>query len=230
MSFERLEVVVPELPLGLGEGLFEGVNLCVDVGSAVGRLGSGNVGMVAREVLGVVAHYRHFFWERRGVYTTFFVYWTHTKVPEWVGGGVDLLREILSAVPCVYVVESSVGDVLVFARWMAQSERFGGGTGAPTIVLSCAANGERCGMHAEESLRAPLYMLTMEGDSARFFACTKQEREVWTPPDFATAEWPCVEQADVDADPDTVSTRIATLLGPTDIPIGHLFDGVDQWG
>ncbi len=223
---------MPELPLGLGEGLFEGVNLCVDVGSVVGGLGKGNAGMVAREVLGAVAHYRHFFWERRGVYTTFFVYWMRGETRGWVGAGVDLLRGILSAVPCVYVVESSVGDVLAFARWVAQPERFGGGTGAPTIVLSCAGNGERCGVHADESLRSPLWMLTMEGDSARFFACTKQGGEVWTPPDLATVEWPFVDHADADADadPDAVSARIAALLGSTDIAIGHLFDGVDQWG
>ncbi len=115
-----------------------------------------------------------------------------------------------------------------FARWVAQSERFGeAATGAPTLVLSCAGNGERCRMHADESWRSPLYMLTMEGDSA---ACAKQGSEVWTPPDLATAEWPCVDHADANLDPDAVSARIAALLGPTHIAIGHLFDGVDQWG
>ncbi len=187
-------------------------------------------GVVAREALGAVAHYRHFFWERRGVCTTVLVYWARTKVPEWVGDDLDLLREILSVVPCVYVVESSVGDVLAFAWWVAQSGRFGEISGAPTIVLSCAGNGERCRMHADESWRSPLYMLTMEGDSARFFACAKQDSEVQMPPDLATAEWPCVDHADANLDPDAVSARIAALLGPTHIAIGHLFDGVDQWG
>ncbi len=44
VPFERLEELVPELPLGLGEGLFEGVNLCVDVGSVVGGKGEGEWG------------------------------------------------------------------------------------------------------------------------------------------------------------------------------------------
>ena len=76
MSFERLEEVVPEMPFGIGDEPFEAVNLCVDVGALIEAAMQEDARTLAREVVAIVAHYRQFFWERRGVGTNVFVYWS----------------------------------------------------------------------------------------------------------------------------------------------------------
>lgn len=84
--------------------------------------------------------------------------------------------------------------------------------------------------HTERTGNASLcdmvYVLTMEGDGARFLACAVDV------PDAATdAAVTCIEaQLADEGDPDAVAVFIAERLGPADIPFGHLFDGVDQWG
>ena len=66
VPYERLEAIIPELPMGLGGALFESVNLCIDVGSVIDGLGKVEARALARDVLGLIAYYRDFFWERQG--------------------------------------------------------------------------------------------------------------------------------------------------------------------
>ncbi len=225
VPIERLEAVVPELPFGITDQPFEAVNLCVDAGRVIGAARLEDARAAANEVLAVVAHYRHFFWGRRGVGTNVVVYWSSAGIPDWAGPGLSLAREILRAVPCVYTVDAGGASTGAVPLWVARSERFGAATGTPTIILSSASDVDMCAA-GDASPRDMIYVLTMEGDGARFLACASDA------PDAATdAAVACIEAQFADeGDPDAVAALIAERLGPADVPVGHLFDGVDQWG
>lgn len=227
VPFERLEEVVPELPFGLGGQPFEAVNLCIDVGSVIGAHGPEDARAATRKVLATVAHYRHFFWERRGVITTLFAYWSGADVPSWTGAGLALVREILRAVPCAHAVDIGAADARALPLWVARSERFGAATGTPTIVLTGAPDVDPCAAD-EPSPRDLTYALSMEGENARFFASALHGLDAWTDADAARIEAQLV--GGPEAETDAVAALIYDRLGPADIPIGHLFDGVDQWG
>jgi len=228
VPFERLEAVVPELPFGLGDAPFEAVNLCIDVGSVIGAHGQEDERAVAGALLAAAAHYRHFFWERRGVITELFVYWSGADAPGWAGAVLALVREVLRAVPCAYAVDIGVASARALPLWVVQSERFGAVTGTPTVVLTTVKPGVDACDAEVATPRETVYILVVEGNGARFLPVAWQTTGLCKDADAARIEAQLVDKDD--ADPDSVKTLIAERLGPTDIPVGHLFDGADQWG
>lgn len=153
-------------------------------------------------------------------------------VATWIEEDLALIRGILRTVSCAYAVDTGATDAGVLPLWVARSDRFGAPTATPTIVLSGAHDAgqqavDECTVD-KASPRDLTYVLTVEGESARFLACAEEAFARWTNADAAHIESQLAD--DPEPDPDAVATVIAERLGGAGIPVGHLFDGVDQWG